>query len=258
MNLLLLLPAEVAGESATIEGRRARHVLDVLSKQPGDHLRIGVLGEGVGAATVVEADRPRGQVRVQLGPRQALPRPTTSLILALPRPKGLSRIVQLVASFGVRHVDLIAAHKVDPAYFSSPRLHPERLGDDALLGLEQGGLVHQPSFTVHRSFGRFVTTLAERPSTAETRVVFHPVPGTHLGHVFAADDAAQPSDAVTLAFGPDGGFVPEELELLALAGFRAASLCGPILRTEVAVAAALGQLELLRHLAGHLPAADGS
>ncbi|HZF66458.1 MAG TPA: RsmE family RNA methyltransferase [Gemmatirosa sp.] len=47
------------------------------------------------------------------------------------------------------------------------------------------------------------------------------------------------ADEVTLAIGPEGGFEPAELELLATAGFRRAALPGNILRFETAGVVAL-------------------
>lgn len=258
MNLLLLRPDEVLGDEATVDDRRATHVLGLLRKGRGDTLRVGVLGEGVCQGSIAEVDAQAARVRLTLQARTTLPAPRTSLILALPRPKAVSRIVQLAASFGVRHMTLVGARKVDPAYFSSPRLHPARLAEDAWLGLEQGGLVHMPTFEVQRSLRSVVreTPAAELPGQA--RVLFDPSAATDLAGVLlplltTAQQAwvESPGDALetTLAFGPDGGFLPEELELFEQAGFRAARLASSTLRTEVAVAAGLGQLELLEQLA---------
>jgi 16S rRNA (uracil1498-N3)-methyltransferase len=246
VNLLLLRPGEVAGGEALVEGRRAAHVLGLLGKGQGDTVRVGVLGEGVCEASIAEADPKSVRVRLALGERSSLSLPTTALILALPRPKAVSRIVQLAASFGIRRLDLVGAHKVDPAYFSSPRLHPLRLSEDAWLGLEQGGLVHAPTLAVHR------TLRASLQNPEGAKVVFDPTARTDLAGVLLPTSGTEEATVlppVTLAFGPDGGFVPEELELLREAGFRAAKLAPSVLRTEVAVAAGLGQLELLRQLA---------
>ena len=243
MNLLLLSPDEVALDEALVGGRRAEHVLGLLKKQPGEKVRVGVLGHGTCAAVVGAVDASAGQVRLLLGERTPQPEPRTSLVLALPRPKALSRIVQLAASFGVQRLDLVGAHKVDPAYFSSPRLDPARLEEDALLGLEQDGLVHLPAFGLYRSLGAYVR---EQKDVAQARVVFHPGGAELLGPVV---DELGPERPVTLAFGPDGGFLPAEIELLDGVGFRPTTLSASILRTEVAVAAGLAQLELVRRLA---------
>jgi RsmE family RNA methyltransferase len=56
---------------------------------------------------------------------------------------------------------------------------------------------------------------------------------------------ASPRTPITLAIGPEGGWIEREVETFAARGFAVVSLGAPILRTEVALAAALGQLALL-------------
>jgi 16S rRNA (uracil1498-N3)-methyltransferase len=255
VNLLLLRPDEACEDEVWLGDRRAQHLLGLLGKRAGDQVRVGIVGQGSCEATVLEVDLTVGRVRLLLGMRTPEAEPTTSVILALPRPKALSRIVQLAASFGVRRLDLVAAYKVDPAYFSSPRLHPARLSEDALLGLEQGGLVHEPAFAVHRSLRGFLEDRLWPQQKGEARVIFHPGASHHLVELLlgGGHDSASGLDPTTLAFGPDGGFLPRELEAFVAAGFRSSTLSRSTLRTEVAVAAGLAQLELIR--AAGLPVA---
>jgi RsmE family RNA methyltransferase len=51
-----------------------------------------------------------------------------------------------------------------------------------------------------------------------------------------------------LAIGPEGGWIARELETFVARGFSPVSLGAAILRVETAVAAALGQLELLQRM----------
>jgi RsmE family RNA methyltransferase len=55
---------------------------------------------------------------------------------------------------------------------------------------------------------------------------------------------------LALAIGPEGGWIARELDTFVERGFVAVSLGAPILRVETAVAAALGQLLVLRRLHG--------
>jgi len=251
VNLLLLLPDEVSRDTAIVEGPRAAHLLGVLGKGVGDPVKAGILGLGLCPAEVTAIGRAAARVELRLGPVVPSREPQTCLILALPRPKGLSRIVQLAASLGVRRLDLVGAHKVDPAYFSSPRLHPDRLKSDAHLGLEQGGLVHLPLLVVHRHLEEVVRPV--RAGAGGTHVLFDP--SAEDAMPAALEGPSWHRDAeVVLAFGPDGGFVPEEVELFRRAGYELATLSRSTLRTEVAVAVGLGQLELCRRLAKPAPA----
>ena len=76
-------------------------------------------------------------------------------------------------------------------------------------------------------------------SAAQTRLLAHPGEGQWL----SARDASAPS--VLLAVGPEGGWIESELASFEDAGFRSFVLSESILRSEIAVAAALAQLERL-------------
>jgi len=84
-----------------------------------------------------------------------------------------------------------------------------------------------------------------------------PGPSGAPGHRLIAHPGAPPIEAalpgaapVVLAIGPEGGWIDREVETFVARGFTAVSLGAPILRVETAVAAALGQLLVLRRLAG--------
>lgn len=231
MNLLLLEPGQF-----TVRGERARIVRERLKKAPGATLFVGVLGRGSGQARVMHVGDD-GAVTLALDTLVDEPPPRTVLVLALPRPKGLSRIFQAAASFGVTRIIVTGAARVDLAYFDSPRLAPARVREDLVLGLEQGRRVHLPEFTLCRELAG---ALRELDDVRGSKLVLHP--GSPLGLREALEDS---TELHALALGPDGGFIQSELDHFESNGFVRASLGGSVLRTEVAVAAALAQRDLL-------------
>ena len=90
-----------------------------------------------------------------------------------------------------------------------------------------------PSVTMHRRFRPFVEDELPALAGASHRLVAHAA--AHVSHVPAEGE-------VTLAIGPEGGWVPFELDLLGDHGFRPWSLGPRVLRVETAVVAALGRL----------------
>lgn len=237
MNLLLVAPDELAPDGTiTLTDRRATHLRDVLGATPGQVVRIGVTRGRLGTATVLADDARALTLRVELTAPASAPLPI-DLVLAVPRPKVLSRTLEIAASFGVARIDLTNAWRVDKSYLSSPRLAPAALAHAARLGAEQGATTHLPEVTLHR---RLMGLLDERwPAGGPpgTRIVFHP--------------GAPPIEAlpltgpITLAIGPEGGWIPREVDTLVERGFVTATIGAPILRVEAALAAALGQLLLL-------------
>jgi RsmE family RNA methyltransferase len=249
VNLLLLEPGELAGDTATLADRRAAHLRAVLGVQIGSRVRAGVLGGGTGTAEVIADDGAALTLRLALAEPARPPLPV-ELVLAVPRPKVLSRTIEIAAAFGVARIALTNAWRVDKSYLSSPRVAPEALALAARLGAEQGATTHVPAVALHRRLmelldGRWPTSGAP----PRHKLVAHPG-GVPIEQ--ALDDrpggGGGPGGPIALAIGPEGGWIAREVETFAARGFTVVSLGEPILRVEAAVAAALGQLVLLRRL----------
>lgn len=248
MNLLLLEPGELAADgTARLSGRRALHLREVLRAQPGDALRAGVLGGRWGEARVLRLE---GEAVLAVSLDRDPPPPSpVELLLALPRPKVLRRVVQAVAAMGVKRLVLCGSWRVEKAYWSSPALDPAALREDLLLGLEQGRDTILPEVTARRLFKPLVEDELAALLPAPARLLAHPAPGA------APLEAVPPAGGrAALAVGPEGGFTPYEAGLLLRHGFRAFSLGPRILRVDAAVAYAVGQVELALRAAPAGPA----
>lgn len=228
--------------------RRARHLTSVLKVAPGQVLRAGAVRGATGRAEVLAVDGGAVRMRVVLD-RPPAPRPPVDLVLAVPRPKALSRVLETAASFGVGRIDLVNAWRVDRAYLDSPRLGAAELDAALRLGCEQGGTTWLPEVSVWRLL---VPYLERGPSiwpAGAARIVAHPRAEAWIESVAGAGPAG---DAV-VAIGPEGGWIDRELATFDRLGFAAARLGGPVLRVEAAVAALLAQLEMLRRMRDPAP-----
>ena len=234
MNLLLLHAHEVdAAGVAQLAGRRLEHAREVLRVQAGQSLKVGVLGGLMGSAEVI-SQSPEAlvlQVNVTQPPP---PRAGVSLVLAVPRPKALKRVIPAVASLGVDRVVLVNAARVEKSYFDSKVLAQEFLDGLVELGLEQACDTLRPTLEIRERLKPFVEDeLASWAPAGSVRLIPHPHASTPLKPVPA-------STHVVLAIGPDGGWVPYEIELFSKNGFQPVSLGPRVLRGEVAVPAVLG------------------
>lgn len=244
MNLLLLREAEVLGDTAKISGRRATHIRTVLKKRPGEVVRAGVARKGTCTAEIAGFDGET--VELKLGAVMPVPPPNVHIVVALPRPKALSRLVSAAASFGLRSLTLINAWKVEKSYFASPRLEPERLEEDVWFGCEQGAQVWPPDVRMSTRFVPFVRDEVPVLFPASTKkLLLHPYAETALDVALRGSEPGE-SNELVLSFGPEGGFIDAELKSLQEAGFEAVRINTGPLKTEVAICAALGQLALLR------------
>jgi 16S rRNA (uracil1498-N3)-methyltransferase len=232
MNLLLLLPDELSADgTARLGGERLRHLREVLGVAPGRTVRAGVLGGNVGAAEVLALGTEEAVLRCVFD-RQPPPRPGVDLVLAVPRPKALRRVLAAAASLGVDRLVLLAAARIEKSYLASPVLRPERLRKHLLDGLEQAQDTVLPEVQLEVRFRPFVEDRMETLLGPAERWLLHP-----------GDDGPRhpsPTGRLALAIGPEGGWVPFERTLLEARGFRLLGFGPRTLRTETVVPFALG------------------
>lgn len=234
MNLILLFPDDFESETRVrLRGRRAKHVFEVHRAKPADSLTVGAAGGLIGKGVVVDAsvDEVVIDVLLERQPPAALP---LTLVLALPRPKVLNRVIAASASLGIKRIYLINAWRVEKSYWGSPRVSPANLQQQAVLGLEQARDTLLPVVELRRLFRPFVEDELPAIASGSRSIVAHPggegeIPRSVEG-------------AVTLAIGPEGGFIEQEIASLRAVGFEAASLGPRILRVETAVAALVARL----------------
>jgi RsmE family RNA methyltransferase len=231
MNLLLLGDEDFLADGAVrLAGRRLLHAREVLRAAEGDVLRVGRIGGRVGVGEVLRLTSDELVLRVTLS-EEAPPRPRIDLLLALPRPKALRKVLPAAASLGVDRIVLINAARVEKSYFDSKVFAQVR--ELLVQGLEQARDTQLPEVLVRERFRPFVEDELGSLFANGDRLVAHPA---------ASSGATRREGRVLLAVGPEGGWVPFELELLAQRGFSPFTLGPRPLRVEVAVPYALGAL----------------
>jgi RsmE family RNA methyltransferase len=242
LNLLLLDASDFRADgTAELTGRAARHVLEVLRARPGDVVRVGRTEGGVGTGEVLEAGAERVLLRVRLDGMPP-PRPLVDVLLALPRPKVLRRLLASAAALGVDRLVLLNAAKVEKSYFASPVLQPEAMARALRDGLEQARDTRAPEVQVAKLFRPFVEDSLEGLLGPSLRLLLEP----GLEGDAAGPPQVQVGVRVALAIGPEGGWVPFERELLGQQGFRSVSFGPRTLRVEAVLPYALGWLSGIR------------
>ena len=241
MNLLLLTEADRIAPACNrfaLTDRRHAHLRDVLGAAPGKAFRVGLWDGDKGRATVVTANAERTELSVEWT-EPAPPRPAVHLILAIPRPKSLKKLLPEIVAMGVGRLTLLRSWRVAQPYLSSPLLKPDAQTPLVMDGLMQAGCTRPPIIEVAERFNPFVQDVAAHLG-APVKWILHP-------------RAAQPvsaerpgSDPVALAVGPEGGWTDYELETFDEAGFSAVALSDRVLRVETACVALLAQLAVVR------------
>lgn len=235
MNIILLHDNDfIAPSTVRLEDRRHQHIRTIHKAEVGDRLKVGKINGPIGKAEVITIDDKQTELRIEtLEQEPPAPLPLT-LILALPRPKMLKRILQTATTMGVKDLWLINSYRVDKSYWSTPWLSDSALQEQLLLGLEQAGDTRLPEVHLRKRFKPFVED--ELPTLAKEKraLVAHPY--------HAAPCPAANWQETLLAIGPEGGFIPYEIEKLVDAGLTSIHLGRRILRVETAVPTLLSRL----------------
>ncbi len=212
--------------------RQLQHLRQHLQLNVGDTLKVGIragqryLTEVVSISEQGITVRP---IQTEVVPAK-LP---VHLILALPRPKVLRRIIMDAVTLGVERISLIHSYRVDKSYWQTPFL--QQLNDYVTLGLEQAGDTLAPEIQLYKRFKPFVEDVLPTLIVAEQPAyVAHPYAEQPMPYAIR--------HRCSVVIGPEGGFIPYEIDLLIKNGCQAMSLGNRILRTETAVSNILGRL----------------
>lgn len=234
MNLLLLEDGDfIAADRVLLQGRRLKHLQEVHRATVGDSLRVGRLGGLMGQGQLLRLDSDAAELQISLEQSAPAKLPLT-LLLALPRPKMLKRVLQTVASMGVPRLILLNSYRVEKSFWQTPFLQPEAIREQLILGLEQARDTVLPEVIIEKRFKPFVEDQLPQLAAGSLGLVGHPGPYPACPRTVEGQ--------VTLAIGPEGGWIPYEVEKLASAGLQPVQLGERILRVETAVTALLARL----------------
>ena len=171
--------------------------------------------------------------------------PKVSLLLALPQPLQLGRILPMIAQLGVDQLILTNAKKVPKDYFGSHIFRkPNVLRSMLIEGLAQSGDVRLPHVTVTKRLKIFMEDELDDmfPPEEYTRVIAHPKRKDESREELRMSDITLSGDAkrILVAVGPEGGWEePYELDMFKEKGFQQITLGTRVLRSDVAVVSLL-------------------
>jgi len=234
MNSIVLFPEDFINENTVcLRDRRHVHVCEILGSSAGDTLRAGLINGHMGHGRILKKTGHETILEVALTDPPPSPLPLT-LILAMPRPKVFRKILRTVSSMGVKQIHVIRTWRVDKSYLDSPVLGKEMIQDELILGLEQARDTVLPSVEQHVLFRPFAED--ELPEICRNTLCLAAHPGVERECPRAVDSP------VTLAIGPEGGFVKFEIDMLSSIGFIPVTMGKRIMYTEAAIPAIIGRL----------------
>lgn len=235
MNRILFESHEVDDDTLRLTGPRATHIRRVLRAKPGDSLLLGLLDGPLyhGRLLAIEPE-----VLLRLTPGPMPERPPIDLLLALPRPKVLHRLLPQIAALGVHRLFLTNAARVERCYFDTHVLEPHHLRDSLIEGLTQAGDTLLPKVRIIQRLKPFLQDELPVVSQHHNRFLLHPRDATPLLN------STLSYSRTLLAIGPEGGWVPHECDLFSSLGFHPVHIGSRILRSDTATLAALAVIHM--------------
>ena len=248
MNIVLVTEEEVREGQVTLTDHRAAHIRKVLRVSVGDRVRLGVIngrrGSGIITAIGKGASSPV-RLLVDLG-EEAGPPPEIDIILALPRPIMLRRILTQVAAMGIGTLFITHANRVEKSFWDSGLFDDQGYLEFLRQGLEQAVDTRMPEVRIFRRFKPFAEDfLPQITASYQSRITAHP-----YGDARLADCLFPGPGRVLLAIGPEGGWVDFEVEKFASLGFCVCTLGKRILKVDTAVVALHAGISAIREMQG--------
>ncbi len=229
------------------DDERALHISNILKLTTNDKVRMGVINHGLTEGVLTSISN---GYNISLGLYDKLIKsndtPNVDLILAVPRPLRLERILPVISSLGIRRLYLIAANKVEKDYFGSHLFRrPNELNKLLLEGLSQSSNDYiLPEIHIRKNFQKFI--MDELPilySESYNKFIAHPYNIEYMNNnvkrLFHYEKNKSTNNAI-VAIGPEGGWEDDEVICFLQNNFQQITLGDHILRTDVAVTVTLG------------------
>jgi RsmE family RNA methyltransferase len=229
VNLVLLEPAELE-RPLPLSDRRARHLLEVLRRRPGDTFDAGVIDGARGRGTVVAISD--SSLLFSFTPTTPVPAPEPiTLIIGLPRPQTARDILRDATTLGAGQLHFVRTEKGEASYAQSTLWTSGEWRRHAIAGAEQAFTTRLPLITHGRALPEAIASI--EPGVTRLALDNYESPGA-LG---AAEFVV--GTPLVLAIGGERGWSAAERELLRAHGFAFRHLGARVLRTETAAVAAL-------------------
>jgi RsmE family RNA methyltransferase len=227
VNLILFDVSEI-GQPLPRSDARARHLLTVLRREPGQTFDAGVVNGPRGKGRVVAIAPDAVSLDFSWGTSPP-PLPPIVLLIGLPRPQTARDILRDAATMGVSALHFVASERGERSYGQSTLWSSGEWRRHIRQGAEQAFCTWIPEV---RHGEALAETFASLPAGGTRLLLDNYEAAAPLGGV-----KLQPP--VTLAVGSERGWTGAERDAFRREGFQLVHLGSRVLRTETACVAAL-------------------
>lgn len=213
------------------------HLHKTLKLKVGDEVKCTVLNQGLTTGLVLAINDEGCQLKLNsLLPAQ---NQWFDLVVGLSRPQTTKKILEHASTFGARKFHFFKAALSEKSYLDSKIFEDKAYEDSLLAGLSQAAIyANLPEFKL--DIYNPAAQYAQNTDATQKFILDLKADKSFL------DVDLDFSKPITLAVGPERGWISEDLEKFHHAGFTSIKISPTILRVEHAVYCAISQLELLR------------
>jgi len=212
------------------------HLHSTLKSKIGDSLKCTILNVGLTTGKIISLDK--NHCQLELGVISPGSEPWVNLIVGLSRPQTSKKILEHGTTFGAHKIHFFNATLSEKSYMDSKVFESHESEAYLKLGLSQSATYYKlpavkvdkfnPAKNYEGEKQKFILDLKESKSFLDYQEDI---------------DFALP---ISLAIGPERGFVQEDLIKFHDAGFKSVKISSSVLRVEHAIYSSLSQLELIR------------
>lgn len=212
------------------------HMFETLKASHGDVFRCTILGKGLCLGTIESLTK--NECHLKLSEFKAAQPQWFNLIVGISRPQTTKKVLEHATTFGAKKIHFFKAALSEKSYLDSKVFENNEYEDYLLAGLSQAAI-----------FSDLPEVTTDRYNPADS---YSDIPQKFILDLNATENfddlrsSINFDTPVTLAIGPERGFISEDIARFHQAGFKSVKISSSILRVEHAIYSAVSQLELIR------------
>ena len=234
MNLVLFSPDECERPLPRTDPR-ARHILEVLRREPGEPFDCGLIEGPRGRGVIESEDTLTLTLAFSWAPDPPRPLLPITVLVGMPRPQTARKILGEATTLGVERLVFFGAERGERSYGDSSLWTSGEVRRLLIAAAEQSFCTRLPVVERHATLD---TALAAVGGPASTRLALD-----NYEAAVALPTAPLAGTPACLAIGPERGWSSAERTRLRAEGFILAHLGTRVLRAETACTAGLAVLK---------------
>jgi 16S rRNA (uracil1498-N3)-methyltransferase len=232
MNSLILKNSE----GIITDQKIIAHLHETLKAQIGDVFKCTVLGLGLSRGTIDSISST--ECRLSLTPITKAQPQWFNLVVGASRPQTSKKVLEHATTFGAKSIHFFKAALSEKSYLDSKVLELYEAEEYLLAGLSQSAIYDELPIVKVDKYNP-----ADKYKEQVQKYILDLNGKENFLQIIPSIDFNTP---ITLAIGPERGFISEDIEHFHKAGFKSVKISSSILRVEHAIYSAVSQLELIR------------